>query len=238
VTITKETASRTWERVFWGIVFLAAAVLIILYAAGVNLGVIGEIPVIDLILGVILLAWIIRCLIRVRIPSIFLPLGLLFCVFEEEIARWAGIADFQPGRILNHWLVLLVIVLLTAGSALLLRPWTKKRKEADSCRVTTGGSSTLYIDCVGFSEESVKNELGSTSVWFSNKDRYEGNGVLHVHNELGSTTVHVPPEWHLSVNVTKELGNVSVCGSGNPEGKLLTIVGKCELGNVSIRDDG
>ena len=241
VTVIKdgEKKSHGWERVFWGIVFLAAAVLIILYATGVNLGVIGEIPVIDMILGVILLAWIIRCFVKVQIPGVFLPLGLLFCVFEKEIADWCGMAYDKPaGMILNHWLVLLIVVLLTAGSALLLRPLRLKRKAAKGATVNHGSSSTLYIDCAGFSEESVKNELGSTNVWFSNKDSYQGGGVLRVHNELGNTTVHVPPEWQVAVNVTKELGNVSVFGPGTPGGKLLTIEGHCELGNVSVRNDG
>ena len=237
VTTSDGKRSWGWEHVFWGIVFLAAAVLIILYATGVNLGVIGEIPVIDLILGVILLAWIIRCFVKVQIPGVFLPLGLLFCVFEKELAQWFHIGS--NGKILNHWLVLLIIVLLTAGSALLLRPLRLKRKAAQAGRVNKGSSSTMYIDCADFHSESIKNELGATSVWFSNKDSYQGGGTIYVHNELGSTVIHVPQEWRLQIKISKELGNVVVPdGPGNPEGKLLTIEGHCELGNITVRADG
>ena len=237
--------SQTWERVFWGIVFLAAAVLIILYATGVNLGVVAEIPVIDLILGVILVAWIIARLVKVDIPGIFLPLGLLFCIFEDEIAVWTGkiaLADkaaFVHGSLLNHWIVLLIVVLLTAGTALLLRPLRLKRKQADgNCRVNHGSSSTVYIDCQSFTAQSVKNELGSTNVWFSNKENYAGGGVLTVQNELGATIIHVPKEWQIACNVSKDLGSVTVPGTGTPGGKLLTITGHCDLGSVAVRDDG
>ena len=192
--------TQTWERVFWGIVFLAAAVLIILYATGVNLGVVAEIPVIDLILGVILVAWIIARLVKVDIPGIFLPLGLLFCIFEDEIAVWTGKialadkANFVHGSILNHWIVLLIIALLTAGTALLLRPLRQKRKAAEGIKSNHGSSSTVYIDCQDFTNQTVKNEMGSTNIWFSNKENYAGGGVLVVQNELGAIIVHVPKE--------------------------------------------
>lgn len=232
--------THSWERVFWGVVFLAAAVLIILYAAGVNLGVVAEIPVIDLILGVILVAWIIARLVKVDIPGIFLPLGLLFCVFEKEIARWIGkTGELKAGVLLNHWIVFLIIVLLTAGTALLLRPLYRKRKSGSRAyRFNRGSSSTVYIDCQNFTNQTVKNELGSTNIWFSNKESYAGGGVLVVQNELGATIIHVPKEWQLACNVTKDLGSVTVPGSGTPGGKMLTISGHCDLGSVTVRDDG
>ena len=236
--------SQTWERVFWGIVFLAAAVLIILYATGVNLGVVAEIPVIDLILGVILVAWIIARLVKVDIPGIFLPLGLLFCIFEDEIAVWTGkiaLADkaaFVHGSLLNHWIVLLIIVLLTVGTSLLFRPLHQKWKSAKNYKSNRGSSSTVYIDCQSFTTQTVTNELGSTNVWFSNKESYAGGGVLVVQNELGAIVVHVPKEWQLACNITKDLGSVSVPGTGTPGGKLLTISGHCDLGSISVRDDG
>lgn len=233
VTVSTDKKNSTWQRVFWGIVFLAFGVLVVLYATGVSLGSLWEIPVLDMIIGVILLSWIIRCLVKVRIPSVFLPLGLLFCTFEDEIATWCG---KNPPKLMNHWLVLLVVVLLTAGSALLLRPWKKKRDP--EVTVNSKSSSTLYIDCSTFTTESVKNELGATNIWFSNKELYAGGGTLCLDNELGATIVHVPPEWQLDCKVTKELGSVTTYGTGTPGGKLLTVTGKCELGSVTIKNDG
>ena len=106
------------KKIFWGILLIALAGLLLLDAFGVWEPLaekIGKISIWALICGAVLLLYIIRSLIHWKISRIFVPFALLFMLFEENIAVVCGLSKMN---IINNWILLLVAVLLTVGFAL------------------------------------------------------------------------------------------------------------------------
>ena len=219
------------KKIFYGLILVAAAVLILLGSLGVPLGFIGTLPVVDLVLSVILLIFTISVTIHGIYWAIPFPLAGIFMTLESEIAAAAGLED---KNIISNWIVLLCALLIAIGTGLIssrLRrtPFVKSRSR--SVRLS---AQTKYIDCKNFSNYRYSVYLGSGSVYFENADKYAGGGVLNIKCELGNLEIHVPSEWWLATDIETTLGNTEVEQGGNESGPLLTIKGICNKANVQI----
>ena len=104
------------NRIFWAIILLLSAALIILDAVGTGLGFLDGIPVIKIILGVLLLAMAVREGICLDYAGVIFSLTFLFLLFERNIARWCGI---ESGELINNWLALLAALLVVIALKLL-----------------------------------------------------------------------------------------------------------------------
>ena len=196
-------------KLFWGFGLILAGVLILLDALGVLsplFGIVGRISILALIAGVLLICVIIKELTQGKIASIFIPLALLFMLFEKNVAR---LFDLPDTNIVSNWLLLLIALLFTIGVSLLL-PRNKRsftftfhmndkdgEDEEDDDHPGSGhnsasssiSASTVYVDCRSFSPSIIENNLGSCTVHFKNPDAYLGNGVLRVDNNLGAMQI-------------------------------------------------
>ncbi len=233
--------NKTW-KLFWGLGFISLAIVLVLDAVGVLApitSIVGEVSVLALICGLFLLCYAMAQLLRGKIGEIFLPLALIFMLFEKNIALVCGIGDAN-GNIINNWLLLLCAVMLWIGFSILFSGMRRKKKrkkiefEVGHRHSGSIGSSVRYIDCEGFKHESVENDLGSCVVFFENTDKYEGDGVLYIDNNLGSLVVNVPADWNVAVSIDNSLGTVT---SPKPcsGGRLLTVKGDNNLGSVVIK---
>ena len=96
-------------------------------------------------------------------------------------------------------------------------------------------SSTVYIDCSSFVSETVTNEMGSCEVYFTNIDKYVGNGVLTVSNRLGYMGIHVPSSWTITNAVGNSLGSVESPRNVSDGDLSIMIEGSNELGSLEIK---
>lgn len=226
------------NKLAFGLLLIACAVLIILDSVGVSLGFLSGIPAIKLVIGALLIVWTLTELIKLRISGIFFPLAFLFMLFEKYIAKWAGL----DSNIINNWLVILAAALLSIGCSLVF----PKRKKAtviydnsntsgysSNGKTSSLSASTVYIDCNTFENESVVNELGSCQVFFSNVDEYKGGGTLNVVNELGSMKINVPSTWKIITSISNDLGAVNEPTESDGD-KVIRIEGSNELGSMTI----
>lgn len=233
-------------KLFWGLGFILVAVLIVLDALGVFapfVSAFGEISIWAIVGGLLLLCFAISQLFSGNIGNFFVPLAVIFMIFEENIAHYFGIGD-ESGNIINNWLLLLVAVMLGIGFSILFSGIRRrKRRRKSGCEWSHGdqvkvrgsiGSSVRYIDCEGFKYEEIENDLGSCTVYFENVEKYEGGGVLSVENNLGNTVIYVPEEWHIVLRVENNLGGV-VTPKDNGNGPVLTITGENNLGSVTVK---
>ena len=218
------------SSIFWGIVLVAAAVLIILDGIGSGLAFLEEVPVTKIVLGLACLYWLGTEIWKKRIAHIFFPLAFLFILFEKNIAKLFHIAD---GNLASDWAVLLGALLLTIGVGMIF-----KEKDASSENGRRGpgiaGNSTRYIDCTNFTYERIENRMGNCDVYFDHTEGYAGGGTLYVENHMGNTTVHVPADWYVSVTVENSMGSIEMPSPGNATGPGLTVSGKNHMGNVEI----
>ena len=224
-------------NVFWGIGLVSLAVVLILNALGIPAPlseVAGGITLLQVVLGLFLVFFAVARLVKGRLAEFVFPLSLVFMLFERNIATLMGRED---PNIINNWLLLGCVVLISIGLSLLL----PKRKDNDTTVIgrgdsgsPKGGSSIRYIDCTDFEKNHVENNLGSCTIHFENADAYRGGGILHIENNLGNVTVYVPSAWRVDVQIDNSLGSISTPSLQNQEGPLLVIQGDNNLGKVSI----
>ncbi len=228
-------------RIFWGSILILAAVLLVLDALGVVLPFVssfGEISVLRAILGLLLVAVLLSCLLKGRIASIFFPLAFLFMLFEKNIAY---LCAMENTNIINNWLVLLIALLLTVSFIILFprHRWTfckgSKTDKQYKREKHSMGSATVYIDCAGFTKRLIACNLGACTVYFTNVGAYLGEGELIIDNNLGSVVVNVPASWHADVSIDNNLGSVHATKTQNTDSPVLYIKGDNNLGAVNVR---
>ena len=95
-----------FNRIAFGLLLIACAVIIILDTAGIGLAFLSGVPSITLIIGALLLLWFLSDLVKLRISRSFFPLAFLFILFEKHIAGWLKL---ESENIMNNWFVLLVL---------------------------------------------------------------------------------------------------------------------------------
>ncbi len=230
-----------FNKIFWGIGFILLAVALLLNALGIIApftSAIGEVSFIAILGGLLLLSYVIERLIKGKFGEIFLPLALIFMIFEKNIAILCGRDD---SNIINNWLLLGCACLLQTGFVILFPP---KRREHKSHKKVSGkhhwrssslSSNVKYIDAEFFSEEYIENSLGSCVIKFENADKYTGGGVLTVENSLGSMVIEMPSSWRFIYDIDNSLGSVEAdVDGGNPDGPIIKIEGENSLGALSI----
>ena len=236
-------------KLFWGIAFIFAAVVIVLDAVGVFapfVGIFGEVSIWAIIGGLLLLCFAVSQLISGNIGNFFFPLALIFMIFEKNVAHYFNIGD-ENGNIINNWLLCLVAILLGIGFSILLSGIKRKNRhrvvgrewhfgdEKDGIKIKGNvGSTVKYIDCDGFKYGEVENNLGSCTVFFENVDKYDGGGVLSVDNNLGSMLINVPEGWNVISEIDNNLGSLTL-PKPNTNGPTLTVIGDNNLGSIAIK---
>ena len=234
----KKTFGRS--NVFWGIALICAALLLIIDSVGSNLG-FFELPVFKIILCVLIGAWGVTEVMKGKPQNIFLPLAFIFAILQDDISVWVG---HGGEKFVSTWIVIVAGLLLQIGFSALV---PKGRIRAGASGANGGsvergdgyyendlGASTCYVDAAKLGYYKVENDLGKLDVYIENVEAYTGSGTLEVDNNLGQTVIHVPAGWAVENRVTSSLGSVtcSVPTTGSP---MLTIIGSCDLGNVSIQ---
>ena len=222
------------NRIFWAIILLLSAALIILDAVGTGLGFLDGIPVIKIILGVLLLAMAVREGICLDYAGVIFSLTFLFLLFERNIARWCGI---ESGELINNWLALLAALLVVIALKLLTGGFriTACGGKEDDVDKKSFGHYVKYIDCTSFTREEVESNMGYCEIIFQNVDNYLSGGTLVVENNLGAMEIRVPASWHVDASIENSLGSVVLPREDTPDGKVLHIVGENNLGSLSVK---
>ena len=228
---------KTW-KIFWGLGFVLAALFLLLDAFGVItpfLDVVGGISAAQVICGLFLIAFVISRIIKLKFQEIFIPLALLFMLFEDNIAFVLGLED---DNIIGNWLLFWCAVLLSIGVSILTPKHSslnfKITKKGTSKKTHTIGASTTYVDCEDFVEEHIVNNLGETVIHFENEASFTSGAILNIENKLGEVVVYVPEQWNVKLNISSKLGDVEQKGKGSADGPTLVINGTNELGDIVI----
>lgn len=225
------------RSIIWGVAFLVAALLLIAGAVLDNMGINAEIPFFRIAVCGLLVGMIVKSLTRGAIAEIFFPLAFIFMLLESSIISWCGLA---ADDIMNNWLVLLCALLLTIAAACLFPKKLRFGVKSDPLDGVKGigsktfGSTVKYIDCAVFKTESVENNMGTASIYFENPDSYNGDGVLHVENNMGSMKINVPAGWFVETKLENNMGSIKIPTRGEPNGKKLTIMGENNMGSLEI----
>ena len=219
MTVNKKFKFRP---VFWGIVLIVAAALLIIDGVGVNLG--EGVNAWRIIAGALLAGWIVYELIQLKIPSIFFPLAFLFLVFEEPIAQAAG----KGTDLISNWVVLLAALLLTIGFGVLM----PKHTHIANANFSRAG---IYYDAgKDLANACIHDNVGNAEVYITNRNAYDGSGVITVRDNLGRVRIHLPGTWFVAVQASDNIGNVHVPEQNYSCTTGITLVVKDNMGSVVV----
>lgn len=241
------------KKIVWGVLLIAVAVLVILNAAGVELGVIGGIAFNRLLLSAVLLAVAICLAIDSTFWLIPFPLAAIFCVLEKDIARWIG---SESTNIISNWLVFGCAALMAFGISLITSPIKRMRRKAKQKIVSglgavcydnhNGGNSssnscfsseTKFIDCKSFKNYYYYIKMGNGTVFFENADAYTGGGTLTLECSMGNIDVTVPSDWRIEADIKTSMGSTTLPAETDKTGPVLYINGTNKMGSINIKYD-
>ncbi|MBO4453187.1 MAG: hypothetical protein J5793_04565 [Clostridia bacterium] len=229
-------SAKKYGKIFWGIVLILSAVALILNGVGIEFG--YGITAWRIILGIVLVAWLVYEIVRLKFTNLFFPLAFLFIVFQGPIANACGM---QGDKIIDVWIVLVAALLLTVGFKIMFR--RKKVINVNGTNVNVGknstvggkiGNETLYLDASDLSEVVVSEHLGSVEIFISNREAYDGNGQITICENLGKITVHIPGEWNVVTHSSENLGQVSIPQHDATGDKSITLIITENLGQVVV----
>ena len=234
------------KKIVWGILLLAAAVVLLLMELGVGFGsVIAGFSVMDIVLSAVLLAIAINFCIDRNWDALPFVFAVMFCVLESDIARLLGRAD---ENLVNNWVIFICALASSIGISLLISPFKKhKRKhkkkgkefsfsfnseDEDGVKMS---SASKYFDCATHSRFFYRVHMGDGNLYFTNTENVQGDLYLTVYCHMGNMDIYVPHQWRIQNNVHAKLGVVSEPDNtmaGN--GPLLVIDGENKMGNIDI----
>ena len=218
------------KKIIFGLLLVLAAVCILLSALGVEIGVVGTLSYVEILLTAILIGFAVLSLTNhswMLFP--FFPM-LIFFFLEDNIAEWLG----RGGEnLISNWLVFGCVCIISVGigfisSAVRKRKYFAVTSNAKRDRVSCG-SESRYIDCATFSKFEYSVKMGDGHIYFKNSESYTGDGILEIHCSMGNLAVHVPTGWNIDCDVSTNLGALSLPNINYPDGPKLKITGKISL---------
>lgn len=211
-----------------GPALILIAILILLDAIGIFSpidAVIGEISLMSLILGVLLLTFCILCIAKLSFSPIVVALALIFMLFEKNVAFLCGLSN---ENIINNWVLLASAIVLAIGLKLIL-PDKKAMKHS-----TRHGESTIYLDSKK-KTHNVRNRFGECKIYFENTDSCADQATLYVSNKFGEMTVLVPSEWLVVSKAKSSFGEFNLPKHDAAENApILYLEGSNSFGELNV----
>lgn len=224
------------RKYLWPITLVVCGVLMLISAIISSAGLV-DFPLYKAVIAIPFVAHIVvKEIIGKRFYTIPIPLTVLFLLFEENIAKCAGV---ESGDLISNWIVIMAALCIFIGLAFITF-FMDHNDDEDSKDVKTtknhASASVKYINCHGFEHETVECNMGASKVFFSNTSEYEGDATLKLNCNMGSIVVCVPAEWDVEAKIDNHMGAVKVDDNTPIEGaKKLRIVGENNMGAVHVK---
>lgn len=230
---------RNGKKIFWGILYLVAAVAVIVG----GLGYFENFSFWSILFTIALIGLFVEGIMNRSFGNILFSLALLAIIYEKQL----GIEAITP------WPVLGAAMLGTIGLNNLFPNFKRKHYAGHDKKVSWESADCESLDTdnvhleVNFSE-SVKyltsKELsiahlecsfGNMSVYFDNAQLMNGEADVHVECSFGAMNLYVPADWKVVMKVTTSFGGAEEKGHCNPEGdNTLYIRGEVTFGALEI----
>jgi len=171
--------------------------------------------------------------------GILTGIGILFL-----IPRIFPQVDYDGGIIIPIFLIILGIYIIMkkrkAGTESVFSSDTSKMNKDKIDDVSIFGGGTKIISSYNFQGGNITAIFGGSEINFMNCQLAEGDNVLDVLCIFGGTTIIVPKEWNVVINVTSVLGGFSNKAIRNPsvvidQSRTLHIKGLAMFGGGEVK---
>lgn len=231
------------SSVIWGILLILLAAYVVVN----KLGILSNVPVVSILLAIVFVYFIIKGLIKRNFFEVFIPIALIGCLFDDEIAKFT---DYEFTK-LTPWTLLFVAVLLAIGFSMIFKEkkhfgihhdefhgnYSEETSTDSIVKIESNfGSSTRYVNSPSFEQANIENNFGKNVVYFNNAIMKNGNAVIKAKNNFGQTCIYVPRTWRVDVIRSCAFGDVKIFGSGNNDmdAPFVKIFTEVAFGEVDI----
>lgn len=199
------------KNYFWGIVFILAAMSILLG----NFDFFPDINLFKIFVSLLLLYLIIQNIPSRNFYGILIPIALL-CIIYDDILHIQMLSPFP---------ILAAAVLASIGLTFIFpgqTPFKKKPEFGDgangtwqdtpdesevTCSISFAGA-TKYVNTSDFRQAYLKCTFGSLKTYFDHARITGSSAEIYVENAFGETTLFIPKEWNVTVTATTTFGDI------------------------------
>lgn len=228
-------------NVFWGVVLILVALLIVVDRLGV-----ADISLVRVILTIFFAAFLVKGITKLSIPGVIMPASFL-CILYRDVL---GIER------LSVVTIMVVAILVSIGLDLIFGPMLNKKKIGHEGHIevdfeskgsktshsesmvefnTIFSSATKYITSNSFQYGTADCVFGSMAIYFDDASLCNGQGELKVDCVFGNVKIYIPKIWLVVNDMNTILGHVSEKGQCQSAGvSALHIYGDVVFGNLEI----
>lgn len=233
--------NRNW---FWGLFFLLSGVFVIFS----QLGFFGTIGVASVLVSILLLAIMIKSLIRREWVGIFVPLAFLYMIYSAPLKLIA----------ISPWILIASALLISIGMSIIFKKkwhnygqsnkwcnhdWDNHahvNEKIDANNPYAGvsmSSSSIYLHADNLQGGHFNCNLGTLEVYFD-EVKMSGDSVeLFLDCNLGTIKMYIPRDWSVTENLNLNLADVKYKTRFAPRSEGapgITLTGSVTLGDVQI----
>lgn len=208
------------KKIFWGIILILAACLILLN----GLGYFEDIGVIKILFTCIFAGLTVKGIAKISFPLILFPIAFIGIMYSKQL----GIDDLTP------WPILLIALLLSIGLSLIFKKdfdkkhikhfyfsnknKTKefKNKEDSSINFSVAfGSAIKYVNTNDFNNVNIECSFGGMKVYFDNAIITGNSANIDLDLAFGSVELYVPKDWNIIQQTDSSFGGVDYKNTAN-----------------------
>lgn len=233
------------EKIFWGILFVLAAIFLVV----AKLGFMQDMNVFTLFFTIVCVAIIMKSIFEISFGGMLFPLAFLAIIYDEQL----GIETLTP------WTVLLVALLGTIGLNMIFGKMKRKHKysaymgknddpfeagdyetidvEDDShIKIETKfGAIAKYVNSDHFVQADVNCSFCGAKIYFDNAILENNKGVVRLDVSFAGVELYIPRDWKVENHAHASFGAIDEKVKNTPNSEnVLSLVGNVSFGAVEI----
>lgn len=228
------------RNIFWGLIFIFAAVFVLLS----NFGYFENLNITRILISLILVYFMIKNMPQRNFFGILIPAACICIMYDEELHLTA----------LTPFPILAAAILGSFGLSFIFpkQPYIEGNahfkgdsffgnktvdhlNESDvNCNVCFG-ETTKYIDTPNFRRAYLKCSFGSLKVFFDHAQIEGDSAEIYVDNSFGETEIYLPKDWNVNMLATATFGDIKeIHKTAQAGAPYVTIRGTVSFGDCKI----
>ena len=221
-------------NVFWGLIFILAAVVVILNSFGFGF----DIDFWEIAFTIILIACLIKSIASKNIFGVLFSIAFLLIVYDEEL----HIEQLAP------WPVLCAALFGSIGLSMLFGNRGMKRAaddqyftaaenigDSDMNFEVNFGSTIKNVNSDDFKSLKASCSFGGMKIYLQNAMIQGERAVVHLQVSFGGVELYIPKEWQVINQINASVGGVTEKNQNlGTNGKQLILTGDVAFAGVEI----
>lgn len=227
------------NNIFWGVILVLLAVLVIVS----EMGFVEGVGFWAIVFSVIFVASLIRGIVKFETTQILFSIAFL-CIIWDDIL---GIQAITP------WPVLLAALLGSIGCSLIFGDSRKKYYEKKyfshhgagetieqdygeevECSVSFG-STVKYIKSENLRSVNISASFGAASIYLDNAKAPSGEVIVNINASFSGVEIFIPKDWYITNNMQSTFGGIDVENENTRVNAVnVVLIGTASFAGVTV----